>query len=368
MEKQIFNKEAINLEPYLLSKRFKLSDDNEEWTFLDWNESNFELLDSIKTKIKKAVDQNVGVRYPDGDCPQLLNSIQDYLDVSSSNILVYNGSDCALNSVFSCTLNNTSVVSILEPEYSQIRTFVQITGASINSIKMDNPYEIGIEDLLLNLENKAMLYLSNPNNPTGRFFSKKEIIKILDKGIILFLDEAYVEFAPESCVDLVREYRNLFVFRTFSKGFGLAGFRLGYVVTHVQNINVLQKYRNSKEINAMAQIAAKEALNELVLYKQRFLQIIDIREEFMGKVNDSGFKIVAFPSSANFVVIQTPNLQGLIECLEFNKIMIRDRRGMHNMDNSARISIGTREQMERLLKLILMFMSDEKRVSKNMLK
>lgn len=361
MKNRIFRDKAINLEPYILSKRFNLSDDRREWSFLDWNESNFDLLDNIKFEIGKALDQNVGVSYPDGDCPKLLSAIEDYLNVSASNVLVYNGSDSALKDVFTCTLDESAVVTILEPEYAQIRTFVQIMGSSIHSIRMDNPYELAVEELLPNLYKNDKLYLSNPNNPTGRFFSKDEITRILDKGVVLFLDEAYVEFAPESCVDLVESYRNLFVFRTFSKGFGLAGFRLGYVVSHVQNIEILQKYRNSKEINAVAQIAAKEALYSLDIYKQRFLEIIDLREDFTRKINNLRFPIVAFSSKANFVVIQTTYIQELIEFLECNKVMIRDRRGLYYMDNSARISIGTKEQMQQLYMLILRFISDKKK-------
>ncbi len=350
----MFNKRAIQLQPYVVSKRFK-GTQNANWLFLDWNETTYELLPNIKQKLKEAIDKGIVVSYPDGDRDDVLLAIGEFTNVAVENILVYNGSDSALKDCVQCLLDPDDMISVVEPEYSQINTYVQMAAAKLDRIKLENPFVFCIEELIDSLKKKKILYLSNPSNPTGRYISRKEIIKILDTGICLLLDEAYVEFAPESCATLVEKYPNLLIFRTFSKAFGLAGLRLGYVLSHSANIKILKKNRNSKEINALANIAVKEALNSIEIYRSRIKEIISTRDAFVAEVNQLDQRICAFSSMANFVVVKTSHLTELISYLESNKILIRDRRGMYFMDDCARVSVGTPDQMKTLINLINYF-------------
>lgn len=347
----MFNKRAVQLQPYVVSKRFK-GTHNGNWLFLDWNETTYELLPSIKQKLKEAIDEGIVVSYPDGDRDDVLVAISEFTKVPVEDILVFNGSDSALKDCIQCLLDPKDEISVIEPEYSQINTYVQMADAKLDRIKLKNPFEFSIEELLDTLKEKKIIYLSNPSNPTGRYLSKREIIKILDTGIYLLLDEAYVEFAPESCAELVEKYKSLLIFRTFSKAFGLAGLRLGYVLSHSENINILKKNRNSKEINALANIAVKEALNSLEIYRSRIKEIIDTRDAFIAAVNQLDQRICAFGSMANFVLVKTSYLTELISYLEGNKILIRDRRGMYLMDDCARISVGTPDQMKMVINLL----------------
>ena len=349
-----FNQRAIQLQPYVVSKRFEGRHDG-EWLFLDWNETTYELPGSVKTKLKDAIDRGLGVFYPDGDQSDVLDALQKFTGVPNQNILVFNGSDSALKDCIECLLDPGDEILVVEPEYSQINTFVQMAAAKLERIKFTNPFELDIEELIATVVNKKFIYLSNPSNPTGRYISKSVIKKMLDTGICILLDEAYVEFAPESCADLVLTYSNLFVFRTFSKAFGLAGLRLGYVLSNYENINILRKNRNSKEINAFAQVAVVEALNNIDIYRERISEIMSMRENFIENINNMDPRIRAFHSNTNFVLIKTPMLSELLRNLEDHKILIRDRRGMYLMDDCARVSIGTPEQMERLTVIIRSF-------------
>ena len=350
----VFNKRAIQLQPYVVSKRFE-GRHGGDWLFLDWNETTYELPESVKSKLKVAIDRGLGVSYPDADRDDVLHALQTFTGVSSANTLVFNGSDSALKDCFECLLDPGDEMSVVEPEYSQINTYVQMAGAKLDRLKFTNPFVIQIEELIDSLQGKRILYLSNPSNPTGRYFSKSEIKKVLDTGICLLLDEAYVEFAPESCADLVQTYRNLFVFRTFSKAFGLAGLRLGYVLSHAENIEILKKNRNSKEINAFAQIAVIEALKDVSVYKNRINEIIVNRNSFIKNINQLSSCIYAYESTANFVLIKTAQLTDLLMYLEENKILIRDRRNMYFMEDCARVSIGTTKEMDRVTKTIYSF-------------
>jgi histidinol-phosphate aminotransferase len=350
----IFNQRAIQLQPYVVSKRFEGRHDG-DWLFLDWNETTYEIPASIKAKLIDAIDRGLGVAYPDGDSDDVLHALHSYTGIPPANTLVFNGSDSALKDCIECILDPGDEISVIEPEYNQINTYVQMAAARLDRIKFTNPFAIQIEELISFLNGKKILYLSNPSNPTGRYISKSEIRKVLDTGICLLLDEAYVEFAPESCADLVQTYRNLFVFRTFSKAFGLAGLRLGYVLSHSKNIDILKKNRNSKEINIFAQIAVIEAIKNLSVYKNRIGEIIANRNLFIQNINRLSPLVRAFESNANFVLLKTEFLANLLPYLEENKILIRDRRGMYFMDGCARVSIGTTEETARVTRVIFNF-------------
>lgn len=354
--KPMFSKRALNLEPYTISKRFEGRHDG-DWLFLDWNETTYEMPSSIKETLKEAIDSGIGVAYPDGDRDDVLDSIARFVGVDKDNLLVFNGSDSALKDCIECIVDPGDKVSIIEPEYSQIKTYVQIASAELDRIIFDNPFDLKSDDLLSRIESKKVLYLSNPSNPTGRIFSKSNIIDILETGVCLLLDEAYVEFADDSCVDLTYDYSNLIVFRTFSKAFGLAGLRLGYVVSDKKNIAVLKKNRNSKEINAFAQIAVIQALKNFSVYAKRINEIKIQRDLFVEFIQNLGEDIIAYKSNANFVVLRSPALSNLLHHLEENRILVRDRRGMHYMDNCARVSIGTPTEMKRVKDAISRFFS-----------
>jgi len=348
---KMFNKKIKNLQPYLASKRYEGRHDG-SWVFLDWNETTYPMPEVIKMRLKSAIDQGLAVSYPDGDCDEVAREIGNFIGLPADNVLVFNGSDSALKDCIECLVTTGDLVSVIEPEYSQINTYVHMASGVIDGVKMQNPYAIEINDLLFKLKEKKILYISNPNNPTGRYLPKDEIKKILNTGICLLLDEAYVEFAPESCSDLVLQYRNLFIFRTFSKAFGLAGLRLGYLVSNKDNLEILKKNRNSKEINSFAQVAVIEVLRNYDIYQDRIGEIESQRDLFINFINELDIDIQAFNSMANFVVIKTPHMTTLLEWLEDHKILIRDRRGMYSMDDSARVSIGTPDQMKRLKKTI----------------
>jgi histidinol-phosphate aminotransferase len=349
--KSIFNSKTLSLSPYVLSKRFDESS-SDSWTLLDWNETNNSLPDFIIEGLLTLIQNKKGTAYADGDDSILNSKIAKYSGVEEHNVLVFNGSDSALKLVFECVIDDGDKVVIVPPEYSQINTFIYMAGGKIHELKFNNPFNVSVEDIIDKLSGNKILYLSNPNNPTGRVFSRESIVSILETGIILFLDEAYAEFCGFNCGSLVTKYRNLFIFRTFSKSFGLAGFRIGYLLSNEENISIIQKVRNSKEINLFGQVAAKLALENTDYYSIKIAEILLLKEEFIDFVNSLNQDLIAYKSSANFVIIRSTLIKELMSFLEQNKILIRDRTNMYYLSNCARVSIGTRSEMD-LLKLKL---------------
>ena len=350
----MFNRKIHQLVPYKISKRFE-NKDKDDWIFLDWNESTFELPEEIKKSLIDSIKNNTGVSYPDGDDFKLQDELSKFAGVKNENVLVFNGSDSALRNCFECLISDGKKVNVIEPEYNQINTFVHMSGGEIQSILLDDPFNLNVKELTNHLNKGDILYTSNPSNPTGRLLSRNEVLQLLDAEIVLCLDEAYIEFVNLSSSELVQEYKNLFVFRTFSKAFGLAGARLGYILSHSENIKLLAKNRNSKDINAYSQIAVLEALKNIDIFYERINIVIKERNSFIDFINNLDSDITARNTNANFVLLTSPRINEILDYLLKDKILIRDRQGMHKMELTARVTIGTPNQMERLKKSISEF-------------
>ena len=157
-----------------------------------------------------------------------------------------------------------------------------------------------------------------------------------------------MELAPFSCEQLVKKHKNIIIFRTFSKIYGLAGFRLGYAISSPENISILAKIRNSKEINSFALIAANAILDDPDVLSNRIDEVLRERHLFINFVNELNGQISCYPSHGNFVIIKTDHLANLMAHLHANKILIRDRSSVPGMNNCARVTIGDELSMNVL--------------------
>ena len=354
MTKQFYNSEIINLRPYQLSDRF--SDNFNNQKLLDWNEGLFGISDALKSLIiTDLANIDFGI-YPNGDNPKLQRLLSDYTTISEKNILTFNGSDSALRDCFASVLSSGKKVITIEPEYNQIDTYIQINGAKKIEFKPANTFDLDLNDLLkfLELQKGDVLYLSNPSNPTGRLIDEKAIKKILDTGIMVFLDEAYVEYSQVSLAKLTYDYENLIVFRTFSKAMSLAALRLGYVITSQVNIEMLNRLRNLKELNILAQIAAIRVLENIDQIHSIVEKTNQVKDYFVSKVQGLD-KFEVRNSYANFVLIKHSEINEVIFRLKENGILVRDRSSMFQMRNTARVTIGPRDVMDKVFGILSEF-------------
>ena len=351
MKKQFYNSEIVNLKPYQLSDRY--SDNLNKQTLLDWNEGLFGISAELKSQIiKDLANIDFGI-YPNGDNPKLQRLLSDYTTISEKNILTFNGSDSALRDCFACVLSSGKKVVTIEPEYNQIDTYIQINGATKIEFKPNNTFDLNLNDLLkfLELQNGDVLYLSNPSNPTGRLISEKDITRILDTGIMVFLDEAYAEYSQNSLVKLIYEYDNLIVFRTFSKAMSLAALRLGYIITSKANIDMLSRLRNLKELNILAQIAAIRVLENIDQIHSIVKETNKVKDYFVSKVQNLD-KFGVRNSSANFVLIKHSKIHQVVHRLKEHEILVRDRSSMYQMNYTARVTIGPKDVMDMVFDIL----------------
>ena len=194
-----------------------------------------------------------------------------------------------------------------------------------------------------------LIYVVNPNNPTGVLISKKQISTLCSvaRNAIVIVDEAYFEFAGETVMDLIDRHSNLIITRTFSKAWALAGLRVGYLVTNIILIDELSKVINPKSVSVLAQIAAAAALSDKKYMDDYVIEVKNSKMMLLQFFRSRN--IVAHDSSANYIMVQHPKLPRFIEEMEKENVFVRDRSSFKNLPGFFRITLGDHIQTDDLI-------------------
>jgi histidinol-phosphate aminotransferase len=352
----MFAKEAIKqIQPYRVVPQ-------EAWTKsnvlkLDWNESTNPISPHVRQALLNAIDAIHLNWYPNVNNQKLTEMLATYAGTKTSNILYFASSDSAQEYIARTFLNERDNVLILAPTYDNFRVTCQSESYNIffhylnEKLLFDShKFEKDIARL-----NPKLVYIANPNNPTGTEYSRTEIEHLLKRypNTLFMLDEAYIEFAmnAESTVPLVEKYNNLIITRTFSKAFGLAGFRIGYVIGNESLIEGIAKIRNSKSITSLSQVVAIAALED-IKYMHNYVNEVKVAKTYfmneLEKLNIS-FKF----GGGNFVLLQPNNPKALIAFLKEHDIYVRDYTHVKELYGyNMRITVGTKEQMKTVINII----------------
>ena len=339
-----FRQSINNLQTYNVGGRSDLSSD---WECFDWNESEFPPTNKVFEVMKSFYRYE---RYPDITAKLLKNKLSDYVSLPVDFIEVYNGSDDALKDIITVFVDRETHVLSYQPSYTQVNTFITTNTENYMKVNIKNP--LGEHEYDFNYCKVAnVVYLVNPNNPTGKLLAVDEIEKLLKTypDTLFIVDEAYYEFAKQSCSHLVVSHKNLIVTRTFSKAFGLASVRLGYCMAHPDTLLHLRKIRNGKAVNSLAQLCGIAALDDLDYLDSRIDEMNDAKKFF---VDNLPHEYYAVDSQTNFVLLKTPDSKKLLNKMKDNKILIRDRSSFDNLENCVRITIGSKKQIIRVLDVI----------------
>ena len=339
-----FRQSINNLQTYNVGGRSDLSAD---WECFDWNESEFPPTNKVFEVMKSFYRYE---RYPDITAKLLKSKLSDYVSLPVDFIEVYNGSDDALKDIITVFVDRETHVLSYQPSYTQVNTFITTNTENYMKVNIKNP--LGEHEYDFDYCKVAnVVYLVNPNNPTGKLLAVDEIEKLLKTypDTLFIVDEAYYEFAKQSCSHLVISHKNLIVTRTFSKAFGLASVRLGYCMGHPDTLSHLRKIRNGKAVNSLAQLCGVAALDDLNYLDSRIDEMNDAKKFF---VDNLPHEYYAVDSQTNFVLLKTPDSKKLLNKMKDNKILIRDRSSFDNLENCVRITIGSKKQIIRVLDVI----------------
>ncbi len=240
-------------------------------------------------------------RYPSGgEYTKLRQVLAEYVGVKMENILPTNGSDEVIE-IVSRAYKGEVLIPI--PTFSQYEASAdrgRLSKVLVNCLH-DKEYNINYSSQ--QLDKASLVWICNPNNPTGTRIPRENIIDILQraKGMVV-VDECNYEYLGETVVDLIDKYENLIISRSFSKNFGLAGLRLGFAISNPQNIKKLAAFGQHFRVNRMAEKAAAKVLKYLDYYQEVWGKMKEVRDKFVRQINELGF--FAYNSKANFVLVE----------------------------------------------------------------
>ena len=311
----------------------------------------------VKKYLKKQLNQ-IHI-YPDSESSKLRTNLKWFTGINTSQILVGNGATEIIYNFCSTFVNKKSKVLIPCPTFSEYEKAVKFFGGNIISFKSMN-LNNDLSKFLEKIPKNGIIFICNPNNPTGKILSKnnmKQIVKIAQKqSSLVFVDETFIELVPDSYPTLVKSiksYDNLFILRSFTKSFGLAGLRIGYGLGSKKIIEILQRIKIPWNVNYIAQTAASAALcYSDFLEKSRK----NIKKEnlFLMKSLSKIKWLSCFNSSTNFILIKTKiNSKILQKKLLKKNILVRDCSTFCGLDeNYIRIAIKNRNQNKLLMKAL----------------
>lgn len=333
---------------------------------LDINEYNFEHPQEFYVSLIQAIQKpKTLTHYSNMFCDEhirLINNISKKVNLSKENVLITSGSDTALEYVGTCLFNNAnSTLFYFVPNYSYMVDYlIKHKKNHIETIAFDilcDKYKLSTYLDNHTINDNDVIYISNPNNPTGLCVDKNDIELCLTKysRINFVIDEAYIDFMGEtySMCSLVTTFPNLYIVRTFSKAYGIAGLRLGYILSQKQNITFIHNNAlNEASLTEISKCAGNYILENLSYYNKIIQNTIDNREYFFVFLNEHN--IFYIPSNANFVSIYIGNNCGhFTHKLQEKGIIVRNKTKDTNMYGFVRITIGTSEQMKLLCSSIL---------------
>ena len=289
--------------------------------------------------------------YPDPECGALREQLAALFGFEKENIFVSNGSDDILNFSFMAFCDgNRCGAAFPEISYGFYKVYADLYGVDAKMIPLAKDFSICESDYF-GLDRTVVI--ANPNAPTGIALSVAQIEAILQSNPdnVVLIDEAYVDFGAESCVELVRSYDNLLVVRTFSKSYSLAGGRLGFAIGNqglIEDLNKIKYSTNPYNINRLTMIAGTEAIKENDYYMQNCRIIEQNRAYTTDALRALGFEVL--DSKANFVFARSPQIGGEELYLELKKRGILVRHfSKPAISEFNRITIGTLDEMQALV-------------------
>lgn len=317
---------------------------------LDANESPFNLPLEVRKKLADFILKDPKLNlYPDTDSIELRKAIGEYWEVPKEGIIVGTGSDQLIQVIANVFIGIEDKVLYPVPSFSMYRDSCIIAGGVAVKYLLDpiDKYEYSSETIIKAYEKEQpkLIYICNPNNPTGNLMPIDEILEVVrycQKSIVI-VDEAYADFCDATVIPYVEEYPNLLVLKTFSKAYGLAGIRCGYSISSKNLAAAINLARPPYNISSFSQLAAQLVLLQKADIDKNISYLVEQRV-WMSQQLSRIKGVEVYDSSANFILVKVDNCKEVNEKLCEKGIFIRSFGAAPLLKDCMRISIGTQEQ------------------------
>ena len=325
---------------------------------LNTNENPNPPAPAVLETMRAAIDGRLRL-YPDPTASTLRQKIGAKYGFAAGQIILGNGCDDILNLCVRAFCDAGERLAYFWPSYSLYPVLADIQGALPVELPLDENFQVAVQPALLaQLAGVKLVFITQPNAPSGVWLQKAELQRVIaaTQGVVV-IDEAYVDFAKDHCLDFVREYENVIVARTFSKAVSFAGMRVGWAVGAPALVAALNKVKDSYNVNRLSQVGAEAALDDWAYYERSVAQLCATRERVAAQLGQLGFFV--YPSQTNFLFARPPapgTAKEWFAGLRSRNILVRwwDAERIRDF---ARVSIGTHEEMEKFLEATRQFLS-----------
>ena len=300
-------------------------------------------------------------KYPDGKCQNLRKLISKFYNCKSEKIICGSGSDEVIQMICQLFLGPQDEVILPEHSFLMYRIYSKVAGAKVVFAKEIN-FKVSIKNILKKVTNKTkIIFIANPNNPTGTYLTRIEILKLrkkLNKNILLVIDDAYAEYMKNfdysSGLDLFKNKNNVFILRTFSKIFGLASLRVGWGYGSKKIIRALNVIKPPFNVNGIAQLAAAESLKDKKFIKRSVKHNLFYAKKI--KKNLEKYNIFSNPVSANFLLLNFEKCKYsanfFYKKLKTKGIILRSTKEGYHIVNKLRLTIGSSKENLKFMSVV----------------
>jgi histidinol-phosphate aminotransferase len=294
-------------------------------------------------------------RYPDPMGSTFREAAAEINSVAPENIMCCNGGDELLQMAFEAFCDKDRPVVYPVPTYSLYPVLAKLQNCKAIEIPFDKEFNLPAK---LANAGAALTIVCNPNAPSGTFIDVEELACLADElSGVLLIDEAYVDFSEDNCTTLVKDFDNVLILRSMSKGYSLAGLRFGYAIAQPDLIAGLMKVKDSYNVDAVAIALATAAIKDREYFRKNVEKVKAERARLTGQLRNLGFSVL--DSFANFVLAKCKNVKAaeIYEKLTQRNIYVR-YFNYPKLKDKLRITIGTPEQNDKLISALSEILSD----------
>jgi histidinol-phosphate aminotransferase len=324
---------------------------NRQGLRLDFNENTVGCSPKVLEKLRQLDYENLA-RYPEREPGEVV--VAKHLDLDPCEVLLTNGTDEAIHIVCETYLEPQDEVLIVVPTFAMFEIYAATTGATVISIPAGKDFQFPVDEVVKRVtERTRLIAVANPNNPTGTFVPLADLLKIAQAApeAALLADEAYYHFCGETLIGKSREQENLFVSRTFSKAYGMAGLRIGVLTGHREQMALLRRNSSPYNLNIAALACLPEALADQSYLDDYVGDVKRGRTVLEKELKSRG--IPYWPSQANFVLFYLGETNtAFINAMRGHGILVRDRSKDPGCAGCVRITLGSGEHNQRLMETL----------------
>lgn len=340
--KDIFRQEVLDLSAYHLEAR--------EGIKLNQNESPWDLPVELKTTVVEDLLKIDWNRYPLEDPVTLKKKMAKHLNVWPDNLVFANGSNVLIQALTFATSINRGIM-IVDPTFGVYEIEGKLFGNKVTRVPLNDDFSLPVDKFIKTMKRvrPGIIFIPNPNAPTGNLFPSEDLIKIIISAeCLVVIDEAYFPFSGVTLIDQIKEHDNLVILRTFSKAFALGGLRLGWMIADTEVCQQIQKCLLPFCLSRFTYTTAMVAL-DAPEYINHYVKILCSERDRVFRAMSQIPSIKVYPTQANFILFETSEAEKLFNQLLDQGVIVRQVSDGRRLSHALRVTIGSPEENDAFL-------------------